>query len=767
MHDWKIVKSIFRGNKGFSIGSLVMFTIMITLVFFALIFPGSLKSSIKGYAKDYRLADAWITIVPDTDYPKKELEKTKNISQIDSSYVTDAGIKFKGDDTCSARIFSVAKKDRQRFYTYEGNNQKKFNKLGISQRFARMHSITPGDTISIDTPSGWKDMEVGSIISTPESIVCSRDELSRSDMYEFCYLYLSSDKVDKLFKNGDYINRLSIYCKDGTNKHDIKKAVKKAEDKLGDRVVETTVFLDSQFKSSIDSEMKSLRRTIIFMLFIIFLVGICISTFFVYQVVAKERSMIGILLALGYSKKRIFFVFLQYVSSLAIVAACLGAAVGIYIVKFASSVYLVEFSIPNLVIKYETQKIAVLLILYILAVLLTCVVSFGRISSVDPCEAYGGVVPVENSNSGGFVNLRGSVFSKITLRSMWRSKWRSIAFSMCIAACIILLMMAISTKTSEQRAIPANFGDRYTYDISLRIDGNKETIKSVKKSKRTKEISENIAFRDTVKYLDIEETTQIHSVNNNSDLLVLRDSSGNRLIPGDGIILDAWFADKIGASKGSRIRIDSHELTVTGIADEYIDSTQYVSRKTAKKLGHSKPNTILVKLNENENDAKALKHYKKDSGVYFGSLISGYENLCKDSFKSLGLILNIFACLAVMLGTIIIYNMVVLRAMEKRREYATLLALGIWNKEISAMAFIENLIEYLVAIIVAVPIGNKTSLKLMNVMGTEGHSYLQYKLNLSMETACLISLIFIIIGVFVTIRKVKKIDPAIALNYNE
>ena len=503
------------------------------------------------------------------------------------------------------------------------------------------------------------------------------------------------------------------------------------------------------------------------MLRLIFLIGICFSAFFVYQVVAKERNTIGILLALGYSRIGIFGVFLRYVAGLALLGEIIGSAIGIVLVKYAANIYLVEFSLPSLSISYDLNRIILLLILYIFTVVFTCLVSSGNISRVDPCEAYGGYIQKDIKIPRGVANTRMPIFPKLAILSLYRKKWRTLAMSLCISACIVLLIMAISIKFSEQQAFPANFGQRYTYDISLRTDGNHDTFKYIKKYKKTEETCNYIAFRKSIKFNNKKKTTQISTIENNSDLLSAYDSAGNRLNPEDGIILDSWFADKIGATEGNYVKLGKHRLKVTGIADEYIDGTQYISKKTAKKCGHSKYNTTLVKLGENVDGAKALKHFKKDDGVYFGSLISGYEELCKDSFKAIGSIINIFVCLAVMLGSIIIYNMVTLSAHEKQREYAILLALGIWNKEIFEMAFIENINEYLLAIISAIPIGYYTSIGLMRLMGTEGHSFPSFHMKIAVLFACIISLIYIIVGVIETFRKVKKIDSAIALNYNE
>lgn len=765
MSNRRLVKSIIRSNRGFSVGLLIMFTIMIVMVFFSLIFSSSLISSLNDFTHDYHLADAWIT-TSDIDCPVEKLEDIDKVSHVDASFVADADIRFRDNDVCSTRIFSVLKDGRQKFYSFDGYDNQDFDTIGLSQRFASIHDISVGDNISIDAPDGWVNLEVGSIVSTPECMVCARDELSRSDMYEFCYIYLSEAKVNQLFNNGSRANRISIYCEDGTTVDEINAVVEEAENILGDCVAESVVYEGSQFKATLDSNMIVLGDTINFMRWIIFSVGIIFSAFFVYQVVAKERSTIGILLAQGYSKGNIFEVFLRYVTGIALLALLLGSAIGIVLVKFASGVYLVEYSIPELTITYELKALMSYICFYILVVIFTCVVSIGRITGVDPCEAYGGVTYAADTPEH-LTGLCTSVYVKMAILSMWRNKWRTLIISICIAACMGLLVLAISTQMTDQRALPANFGERFTYDISLRVYEDERVVDGIRIDEKTDHINKNIAFRDEISLNDAREKTQIVALQRGSDLHTLRDSQGNRLDPGDGIILDTWFANQLGAVKGDYVTIDSHELEVTGLADEYIDSTQYISYKTAKLLGHSKTNTVLIKLRQGEKASTALKHYKEKIGVYYGSLLTNYENLCKDSFKSIGTVLNILSCLAVMLGTIIIYNMVVLSASEKKREYAVLLALGVWTREISLMAFVENLFEYIFAVVCAIPVGTYISLKIMSTMSIEGHSYPPYLFELAFVIACLISLLYVFIGVLVTIIKVKKIDPAIALNNNE
>lgn len=763
-----IFKGILLNNIGFSAGMFVMYLVMVIVVFFSLLLPGSVRSALDNFITDYRLADAWITVAPMGDPPTESLKKIDGISGMDLSFAIDADMIVNGEDGYSARIFSISDDDTLRIHTYSEDENKTPDSVGMTQRFAETHSVSVGDTVTLRTPNGNVDLNVGSIVTTPEAISCSVDDLAQNDQYGFCYLYLPREEFDEIFGTEGMVNRFSLYFNDGTTTEEMTAAVKSAEEILGRSVVSSVVFETSQFRSSIKSELDAFENTVRFTLFIIFFIGICFSSFFAYQIVDRERRTIGLLRALGYSKSKVFFLFFRYIGGLSVIAAVAGGIIGCFLVGFAADVYLKRFSIPSIVFEAKPSEMILFFSIYFISVFLSCLFSSGKISGVNPCEAYGGGSEAETDTSNRISRLALPVFMKITVTTMWRHKWRQLAASMCIAVCIMLMIMSVATKASEKQAVPATFGSRLLYDVMLRISDDAGTLQSISDNENTDAVDECIIFRSTISFNGKKESTMINAINGDHELLELSDSSGCLIKDTkNGILLDEWFAGIIGAKVGDIVTVDSLELEVTGLVNEYIDSTQYVSYETAALLGHPLTNTALVRLKDPSDQRGAIKKYKQLEGVNFGTSMASYRNSCEDNFKPLGTVLDIFAVLSVLLGTIIIYNMVMLNLNEKKIEYATLLALGIRNREIFTMAFVENILEYIPAVVLAIPLGMYSALTLMTIMSTDMHSYPMYHMAFSVVISCILSLLYIFMGVFLTIRRVKRIDPALSLNFGE
>lgn len=765
MKNSHIGKSIFKNNIGFSIGLLFIYVVMIIIAVFSLFLPDSLKGSLSSFIENYNLADAWITVTPSRNYPIDALKSIGNVADVDPVFTIDIDISFAGNDACSARVFTVSDTSKQRFFVYEGGDAGGIGTLGISQRFASTYSLSVGDTLILKTPFGQKDMEIASIVTTPESMVCLRDDLSRNDAYDFCYLYIPYEEADAMFGIGGFVSRFSFFFEDGTDVSEMEAALREAEDILGTAVVSSTLYKTSQFKADINEEMNALSDTIRFMSLVVYSIGLCFSALFVFQIVNKERKTIGLLRALGYSKRDVFRIFLRYVGALSLFAVLIGGFIGGFLVRMSFNVYLTEFSIPEVSIVIDPLRTVLCIGAYFMSVCIACTISSGKITGVDPCEAYGGEIPGDVAIPAWLSRLKLPTLLKITVTSMWRQLGRLLATSICIAACIMLLMMSISTKASEMRAIPVTFDERYRFDISARIDGSKATNEFITGCDGVASYGTYVAFREVVGCRGEQKASTIQTVPERGDLLILPGADGERLYPTDGgILLDRWFADEIGVGVGDRVTVGSVELEVTGIVDEYIDSTQYITEATASALGHSTPNTALIRLEKGADRATVLNGIRQLPGVYFASLTENNRNSCVDNFSALGMVLDIFAYAAIILGLAIVYNMVMLRADEKKTEYATLLELGINNKELFLMAFVENGIEYIPAVIFALIAGRYTSLHLMAVMSTGGHSYLPYRLGTFFAVACALSFIYVFAGAFLTIVKVKKIDPALSLN---
>jgi len=152
----------------------------------------------------------------------------------------------------------------------------------------------------------------------------------------------------------------------------------------------------------------------------------------------------------------------------------------------------------------------------------------------------------------------------------------------------------------------------------------------------------------------------------------------------------------------------SDRLPVLHVVDDYFGLACYASRRTVARLtGHSDlVDTVLVRLDPTVDRAAALATLRNYANI---QAIRDRDR-DRQSLEELVIELNAFfiGLLVVFAAVLLIgslYNIVFLSLTERRREFATMLALGFSAAEVAAMFLWELLLVCLAGLAVGLPLG--------------------------------------------------------------
>ena len=141
-----------------------------------------------------------------------------------------------------------------------------------------------------------------------------------------------------------------------------------------------------------------------------------------------------------------------------------------------------------------------------------------------------------------------------------------------------------------------------------------------------------------------------------------------------------------------------------------------------------------------------------------------------DSYDSFTEILNIMVIIlilgAVILGTVVLYNLGVMSYVERSRELATLKVVGFRDKHIGKILISQNMWLTVVGVLIGLPSGVGVLHLLLTLLGTEYElkltlGWLSYSVSMLLTFG-----VSIIVGIFVA-RKNKEIDMVEALKGRE
>ena len=485
--------------------------------------------------------------------------------------------------------------------------------------------------------------------------------------------------------------------------------------------------------------------------------------------VKKERTQIGTLKALGIRKSKITCMYVNYGLFIAIVASVLGVILGNQLIgKFFLGMEMEYYEIPY----YE---IATIPLVYYVAIAISIVItlvtylSCRKILREPAAQALRIERPKVKVKENSIWNKK--MFDKLSLSTKWnirdvaRSKARSLMALVGIAGCTMLVVTAFGMLDSMRAYVDWEFEviNNFDYKLSLATDYTESQYNEIveKYGDKTSQTI-GVEFKQNDELI-IKPLT----INDTKGLLQVTDHNKNPFnMKDDGIYITEKMASIYNLKVGDTVEwhiIGSdnwYETKITGLNRDP-QAQQFNCTKKFYDTLDEEYKADSVYTNED------LSNIKEIAGV---NTIQTIGNL-KDGMNSmLGMMYSLIAVLigvSIILACVIIYNLGILSFSEKEYQFATLKVLGYKYKQIKNIFIKQNIWIGIVAIIVALPLGNfMTDYIFKNAIGDEYDFSAMIKPMTFIISAIGTFIVVYIVNQFLA-RKIKKIDMVSSLKGNE
>ena len=437
---------------------------------------------------------------------------------------------------------------------------------------------------------------------------------------------------------------------------------------------------------------------------------VCITT--MNRMVEEQRTQIGVLKALGYSRAGIMSKYMTY-SGLAAVIGCV------------SGFFLGTWGFPKVIwvvygIMYNTDKLLYVfdwrLAFFSVLVSLLCSVGATWFSCrLELAETAAQLMRPKAPKAGKRVFLeklpflwkRLSFLRKVSVRNIFRYKKRFFMMLLGISGCTALMVTGFGIKDSIADVAERQYREIQVFDlgVSLKTPANEEL------ETRLTELSEE-GIADflclTESNMDIvteKGTKSIYVVAGDagrlSDYVDMHTKGGEKIAypgAGEGVITQK-LADRYGIAMGDEVCLrdgDMHEMTVkiTAVMENYVNNYLYLSEDTMESFygGNLEKKTVYVNLKDDadphalaatimELEETASVDVNQDTVERVGSMM-----------ESLNIIVVIVIICAAGLAFIVLYNLTNINITERIREIATIKVLGFFKRETESYVFRENLL---------------------------------------------------------------------------
>lgn len=543
----------------------------------------------------------------------------------------------------------------------------------------------------------------------------------------------------------------------------------------------------SSFKS--DTERIGNIGKVFPVIFFIVAALVCLTT--MTRMVDEERTTIGTLKALGYSKASIMRKYLLYALLATTLGSIGGALVGSKVLPYII-LHVYKLLYPNLevlVFPYNLEHCLVAslaaLVCIMAATLFACTKSLMEV----PASLMRPVTPKQARKL--LLERIPSIWHKIrftwknALRNFVRYKKRLFMTLFGICGSTALLLVGFGLKDAINTILFAQYGDICLYDAVISMDQDA--------TQRNKTELDEVLQKDSrfESYLYVYQTSMDTEAEGSDEILssylfVPQDTLHlddniilkNRVtkeeyyLNDEEVIITEKMANVLGVQEGDLISLsvdqkDKKQVRVGKIAENYIYHYIYMSPALYEKLYGNQPDynavTVVYRDGVHIDPDDLGKEYLEQAAVGGVASISTMKDKFADMLGSLDTITWVLIVCAGALTFVVLYNLNNINISERRRELATLKVLGFYDIELSQYIYRENVLITIIGIALGVIGGIFLNRFVVTTVEVDIVMFGRQIFAMSFVKSILIAIAFTVIVNFIVHFKLKKIDMATSL----
>lgn len=790
----KLNKKLYRDIRK----NLSQFITIFLMVFMGVMVYAGIRSYMDGMIKTadifYKENNLQDLVAVGKNFTDDDLEEIKMIEHVENAErkLTLFGT-MESDEDRTLQLNFIESNEISKFYVVNG---KEFNRetkgVWLDEYYANNNKLKVGDIIKIKYDKEILEEEIVGLINIPDHVYDIKDESAifpNHIDYGFAYLSINEfpeslvktavmekmnitdetifDKMVTDFNYKDYLiyNYVMVDVDKEENKNEVKNEI---ENKV-ENVIAVTDIKDSISYSSYQGEIEEGETYVgVFSGLFLFIAMLSVITT-MRRVVKKQRIQIGTLKALGFKKRKIVAHYVGYGFWISLIAAILGLIVGpLFIGNVFIGMEMEYFQIPNGSASVATSSFIVTVLVVIAVSFVTYITCRGELKE-NPAETLRTKMPnvkqksINITTKGIFKKMKFS--SKWNIRDILRNKMRTAMGIAGITGCCMLLVCAFGMLDSMNNFIDMQFERLYNFDykLTLKEDYSQEQLKKLTDDYGDR-TSQTLAIE--IKNGDTKEANNIFVDDSKDYVRFLNHDEQYIKLSDNGVFITEKLASLKGYKVGDKIMwhiygSDTYyESEIVGLDRDPQNQNVKMTKKYLESLGlEYKPDTIYTNNN--------LSKTKDIDGVELIQDINALKDGMLSMINTMKTMIILIIVVAVILGSVIIYNLGILSFTEKQYQFATLKVLGFKENKIKKIYIKQNNWITIISIILGLPLGFYMTDFIFKMALSDTYDF-SAKIKL-------LSYIYAIIGTYIVsfvvskilAKKVNKIDMVTSLKGNE
>lgn len=597
----------------------------------------------------------------------------------------------------------------------------------VEANFAQHHMLGPGDAVTIERNGVRVPFSIVGVVQSCEYLYVVRSKQELISMPDtFGVMFLSESSLGRLFGRLGEINEIHARVVDPTERSSVMLAARQA---LAAYDPEIPVAREDQPSyQMLQQDVQGFQAyAVLFPLLFLGVAVASVSTMLTRQV-HTQRTVIGLLRSLGFSKAAVLRHFLTGTVIVGVLASTAGAFLGLWLADVLSRFYMSQLQVPfpEIVPRWNVTVFGVAIGVATCA--LAALSPSRQAAGIPPAEAMRPVAPSYGSRSLRIDRWlpKTSLLTKIPLRNVFRQPRRTFSTLVGVVSALCLMVMARGLLDSMGGALDKMLDGMFGYDI--RVDFVEF------QSRRTAETMRSwpgVVWAEGTLELPMEfrkggrsYSALLNGVEPGSRLRPLVDAKGNPLVVSeDGGIFGPALRSRLNLSIGDTVWVSLPEqmtaeasravpVRVVGFNQEAIGTQVYmlrseVERRFRRELGlpGNAITGVAMKVDRPylaDVRRRALDLPHAGSAMMQVSIRAMVQRLVETSRRFV-LIMEVFGFI---LAFATLFNTITINVLERRAEMATLRTLGVSGGQIGRMVATESMVVAGLGVLVGLPIAN-------------------------------------------------------------
>ncbi len=687
----------------------------------------NLRQAMDSYYRDCRMADFWLDLkkIPVAEIPT--LLRVPGVAQWRERIQFAATVDMPGYDyPINARVLSLPDVERpvlNDIVLRRGGHfsNRRANEVIVNDAFARRHHLAPGGRLTLIINNRRQELWiVGTAISSEFTYMLDAGALI-PDPERFGVFFVKRQFAEEIYDMSGAANQIV-----GTLTSDGRARSEAVLRQLEQRLAEYGVFaaLPRRLQSShqfLSNEINGLKAFASVMPLIFLVTAALVLNVLLGRIARQQRTVVGTLKALGHSSAAVFRHFLAYGFCVGLVGGLAGSGLGYLASSGMTLVYRHYFEFPYLPSNFYPVTHAIGMTVSLSCALIGGLRAARAMLRLQPAAA----MRPEPPRRGGAVFLErvpwiwmrlGSAW-RMALRNVLRGRWRTLVTVFSSAAGAALLANGFMFIEAQFFLLDFQF-DKVTssdVDVLFTSERGREAWDELRRVPGAVHVEPVFDLGCTMVHGHYRRLSGVKGLLPSARLTTPRDDDGRVVeLPESGLVLNRQLAERLGVSPGDRLQLlpvkgdrRPREALVARLSDSYIGmaayaNIYYLSRVMGEDLVLT--GAQLQTAQDPESERRIYRELKAMPGIQSVQARRDMVTMLRRTLlQNQQVFIGVLVAFAgsVFFGSILNASFVSLH--ERRREIASLRALGYAPHQIGTVFLREALCINLAGSILGIP----------------------------------------------------------------